>query len=190
MILARSGILPPQAWALLLALAVSIGAMLVLSSLPLSAYRPRPRRGSRRRWRPQTQTVRPQRRTIAWPAPVPTRGRRPGQVTPEYRDYILGRIPGKDGIFWPERIRPWKAEFRARRARCEIGTVLRALGHPNCGPRPVAGPIHADHTDRGYRNLFCETREDVALGCESCHDTREALKRQGVYIYAELEGSR
>jgi hypothetical protein len=68
------------------------------------------------------------------------------------------------------------------------GRVLRQLGHPNCGPRPVppGQPIHADHTDDGYRNLFAERRQDVALGCEPCHATRERLKRQGIYIYREL----
>lgn len=169
------------AWLVMVAAAVAIISLVT----PKGAYGRR-QPAARPRRQPASEP-RPSTPALAWPQAAA--GRQPGQISDEYWLYIRDRIPGKDGhTTWRQRTKPWKDEFRHYRRPCEIGRALKQLGYPNCGPRPIppGQPIHADHTDDGYRHLFAEERTDVALGCESCHAIRERLKRQGVYIYREL----
>jgi hypothetical protein len=169
---------PPTGWTLLAAIVVA--AILAAMAEPM-----RPGLGRRR---PRGYDAKGLTDAIQarMQAPMPGRTATRSRVTPEYSEYIHGRLPGRDGIYWPERNRPWKAEFRRRRGRCEIGRVLARGRQRHCGPGVVVGPIHADHIT--YRNLFAETRADVALGCEPCHRERERLKRVGTDIY-ELWGT-
>jgi hypothetical protein len=174
---------PPRFAGLLVLGVAAIVAMALLSARAHTAYRPRPRR-------PQAghQPLRPAAPALSWPSSsssttMPGTSNGQGRVSSEYRDYIKGRISGTDGIRWPDRVGAWKSEFRHRRGVCEIGRALKAAGYQSCGPTEVRGPIHADH--RHYRNLFRESRADIALGCADCHRTRERLKDQGVNIYEE-----
>jgi hypothetical protein len=167
---------PPTGWTLL-------AAVVVVAILAAMAEPMRPGLGRRHRRPRRLLAAGLPPAPVVMPTPVGGGASSRSRVTPEYTEYIHGRLPGRDGIYWPERVKPWKAAHRRRRGRCEIGRVLARGGQPNCGPAVVVGSIHADHTDVGYRRLFMEQREDVALGCASCHETRERLKRQGVRIY-------
>jgi hypothetical protein len=106
-----------------------------------------------------------------------------GQVfSGRYVAYIKGQVPSPtDGIYWPDRVKPWKDAHRAAGGRCEIAVVLERGGQPNCGQRFVLESMDSDHLS--YANLYAETRRDVAFGCHEDHMRREALKRQGLDIY-------
>jgi hypothetical protein len=176
---------PPTGWTLL-------AAVIVVTILAVMAEPMRPGLDRRHRRPRRMLAASPPPAPVGMPTPVGGGASSRSRVTPEYTDYIHGRIPGRDHdpqgrpIYWPERVKPWKAEFRRRRGRCEIGRVLARGRQRHCGPAVVVGPIHADHIS--YRNLFMETRADVALGCASCHQERERLKRRGIDIY-ELWGT-
>jgi hypothetical protein len=165
---------PPTGWTLL-------AAVVVVAILAAMAEPMRPGLGRRHRRPRRVLAAGLPPAPVGMPTPVGGGTSSRSRVTPEYTEYIHGRLPGRDGTYWPERVRPWKAEFRRRRGRCEIGRVLARGQQRHCGPGVVVGPIHADHIS--YRNLFMETRDDVALGCAPCHQERERLKRRNIDIY-------
>lgn len=196
------GGLPDGAVVVLVMLGLVIAGMLVLDRLPLDWYgmgpHPKPPRLRRLRAPEPTRLTAPVLPPGPITAPADTDGNghaplgtlapaREGRYSEEYVAYLKGQLPSPvDGMRWPDRIKPWKAAHRAAGGTCDIAKVLARGQVPNCGAAIVLRTMDTDHVH--YDTLFCERRQDVVLGCHSCHMQAERIKRQRKATIYELWG--